>query len=361
MQPSGERVLFLTGRVATSDSTALPSDVLVERVCNAQVRQQVYATLHGDFSMPLGSTPNPVIDATADPGPQNGLPGNSSVTGIPRHELTKCELRASASGFRSSIVSLVDLDTFGGTVNVGAIVVERMAKIEGATLSAVPYKAPNDARKAYEKGLEAVKNHRLAEARQHFEKAVEIYPKYAHAWYELGSVLQEQGVEDQARAAYRHATAIDTRFLPPYLSLASMAYEAQDWTEVVALTDHILELDPWNHRDFTGYMVDLDALNYPEAYFYNAVANYELDRIDDAEKSALKAQHLDLRTNHPQLHLLMAEIFAKKKDYASAISELQTFLQLLPSTKQAVQLREQLAEWEKLSGSASTNEKPDPQ
>jgi len=46
-------VMFLMGRVATNDGTAVPNDVLVERICNANVRQQVHATSRGDFSMQM--------------------------------------------------------------------------------------------------------------------------------------------------------------------------------------------------------------------------------------------------------------------------------------------------------------------
>ena len=138
-----------------------------------------------------------------------------------------------------------------------------------------------------------------------------------------------------------------------------MAYDAQDWTDVVMFTGHILDLDPWNHRDFTGYMVDLDSVNYDDAYFYNAVANYKLNRVEAAEKSTIKAAHLDMRTRHLELHLLMAEIFAQKSEYPAAISELQTYLQLVPHTKQLEQLQKQLAEWEKRNGSGSTGEKTD--
>src|ERR1700682_6476960 len=54
-QPELDLVMFLLGRVATNDGTAVPNDVLVERICNAGVRQQVHATSRGDFSMPMGS------------------------------------------------------------------------------------------------------------------------------------------------------------------------------------------------------------------------------------------------------------------------------------------------------------------
>jgi uncharacterized membrane protein len=358
-QPEKDLVMFLFGRVATDDGTPLPNDAVVERVCNNKVRQQVYASSRGDFSMQLGSRADSFLDASGDPTSQSGGASKDSMGGISRRELTNCELRASVAGFHSDVISLVDLDTFSSRIDVGAIVVQRGTKIEGMTLNAALYKAPKDARRAYEKGLEAERKANLASARKYFEMAVEIYPKYASAWFQLGTVLQKENQKDVARRAYTQATAIDTKFLPPYLSLALMACEAENWTEVLKLTGHILDLDPLNQADVTGYILDLDPLNYADVYFYNAVAYYKLNKIEDAEKSALKAEHLDLRTRFPQLHLLLAEIFARKNNYATAISEIQTYLELVPHAKDADQVREQLAKLEKLNGSVSISEKPD--
>jgi hypothetical protein len=353
--------MFLQGRVETHDGTVVPHDVLVERVCNNRVRQQVYASPHGDFSMQLGSRTNVFFDATGDPASQEGTAGKDSLMGIPRRELTNCELRASAPGFYSSVVSLMgDLNTFGGSIDVGAIVVQRATKIEGTTLSAIPYKAPKDARRAYEKGLQAEKNGKLADAHKYFETAVKIYPGFAFAWFQLGTVLQAENQKDAARDAYTQATTIDTKFVPPYLSLASIAYETENWREVLALTGHILDLDPLNHAAVTSYVLDLDPVNYSVAYFYNAMANYKLNQIEDAVKSGLKAEHLDLRTHFPQVHLLLAEIFARKNNYAMAITEAQIFLDLTPHAKDADRIREQMAKWEKLSGSVPASEKTDP-
>ncbi len=270
--------------------------------------------------------------------------------GISRRELRNCELRASTSGFRDGTINLLDLDTFG-SVDVGVVFVQRATKIKGLTLSATPYQAPKEARRAYDKGLDAERNGKLADSRRYFEQAVELYPRYVNAWFQLGTILQKEKQQDAARTAYTHATTIDTKFLPPYLSLASMAFEAQNWTEVLNFTGHILELDPLNYADVTGYILDLDPLNYGEAYFYNAVANYNLNKIEAAEKSALKAERVGLRAHFPQLHLLLAEIFARKNNFTSAISEMQTYLELAPHAKNADQAREQLAKWEKVDAS----------
>ena len=349
--------MFLQGRVATNDGTPLPNNAVVERVCNNHVRQQVYASSKGDFSMQLGSRTDSIVDASGD-GASTGVGTKDSLMGIPRRDLTNCELRASATGFRSAIISLVEIDTFGSSIDVGAIVVERATKVEGTTLDAEPYKAPRDASKAYEKGLDAERNGKLASARKYFERAVEIYPRYAHAWFQLGAVLEKQDQNEAARSAYVQATAIDIKFLPPYLSLASMAYKSENWSEVLKLTGHILALDPMSQAAATGYMLDLDPLDYTGVYFYNSFANFKLNRMEDAENSALKAEHLDLRTGFPQLHLLLAEIFARKNRYDAAILQTQIYLELVPNAKNADQVREQLAKWEKLNASVSTGDKP---
>ena len=352
-------VLLLRGRIATNDGTSLPNDTLVERICSNTVLQQVYASAGGEFTMQMGSRFDSFLDASAGPASQQGVANKASRDGIPRHDLMNCELRASAVGFRSNSISLVDLTPSGSAIDVGAIVVERTTKIKGMTLSATPYKAPSNARKAYEKGLEAERKGKLAEARNYFEQALEIYPKYASAWFQLGTVFEKVNQKDSARAAYTRATTIDTKFLPPYLSLAEMAYEAGNWTEVLQFTGHIIDLDLLNHGDLR-YVLDLDESNPAEAYFYNAVANYKLNKVEEAEKSALRAERVDLRTHFPQLHLLLADIFAGKKNYAVAISELQAYLDLAPHAKDGDQVREQLAKLEKLNHSAPSGEKPVP-
>lgn len=360
MQPVAQYdlVQFLRGRIATNDGTSPPNDALVERVCNNTVRQQVYVTPGGDFTMEMGSRYDSFLDASSGSVSQQGVVRKDSTGGIPLHVLRNCELRASAGGFRSNSLSLVDLTPSSGSVDVGAIVVERTAKIKGLTLSATPYKAPSNARKAYENGLKAERNGKLADARKYFEQALEIYPGYASAWFQLGTIFEKENQKDSARAAYTRATTIDTKFLPPYLALAAMACEGGKWAEVLQFTGHIIDLDLLNHGDVAGYILDLDELNPAAAYFYDALANYNLNRFEEAEKSALKAEHVDLRPDLPQLHLLLGEIFARKKNYADAISESRTYLELAPHAKDRDQVREQLAEWENLNRSASTRKRP---
>jgi hypothetical protein len=359
IQPTEDFVMFLRGRVATNDSSPIPNDVLVERVCNSRVRQQAYAAPQGDFSMQLGSVTDTFLDASAEPISQTGVAGKDSTMGIPRRDLNNCEIRARAAGFRDGVISLDGLDTTDRNIDVGVIVVERSVKAKGATLSATPYMAPKDARKAYENGLTAERKSNLASARKNFETAVAIYPKYASAWFELGCILQTQNERDAARSAYTQATTIDKRFLPPYLSLAKMAYQDKDWTALLKLTDHILSLDPLNQAPISGVIVDLDPVNCADAYFYNATANYHLNKMDAAEKSALKAERIALPANFPELHLLLAAIYANRDDYGHAIAELKSYLDMAPHAANAEQVRAKVAELEKLSESMPLKAPPE--
>lgn len=356
-QTGFDLVLFLSGRVSSNDSTQLPNDTMVERICNGKVRQQVYAAPRGDFSMQMGSMTQTFLDSSADPSSQFPNTKRDPNSGIPRRELANCELRASAPGFRSNSISLIEVDTFGENVDVGAIVLKRLGKVKGTTVSAEPYKAPTDAWKAYEKGMEAAGNGKLPDARRYFEKAVELYPAYATAWFQLGSVLQKLQEKSAAREAYTKATTMDAKILQPYLGLASMSFEAENWTEVLSFTRPILEADPL--KDVAGYFLDLDSLNYSQAYYYNAVANFQLNKLDEAKRSALKAEQR--LTRFPQLHFLVAQIYVRKNDYPAAIVELQRYLELAPHAPQADQVREQLAKLQKLNDSTPPSQKPDQQ
>ena len=82
VQPPGELVMFLQGRVRTSDSTPVPHDVMVERICSNKVRQQVYTSPDGEFSMQLGAKSYTFLDASAEPAAQTSGTTNASGAAV---------------------------------------------------------------------------------------------------------------------------------------------------------------------------------------------------------------------------------------------------------------------------------------
>ncbi len=70
----------------------------------------------------------------------------------------------------------------------------------------------------------------------------------------------------------------------------------------------------------------LDPLNYPEAWFGDAVAHYYLGGYDEAEKSAREAVRLDPQGRNPRAGYVLGMILAKKGDREGAAVELRRYL-----------------------------------
>jgi len=120
--------MFLRGRIATTDGSPVPRDLVIERVCNNRTRQEVYASTHGDFSMQLGSRTGSFPEGSSDSISPYGEARRDPEMGIPRQDLKNCELRASGPGFRASIRSLMDVDPADNNIDIGVIVVRRLGK-----------------------------------------------------------------------------------------------------------------------------------------------------------------------------------------------------------------------------------------
>ncbi|MEO7653631.1 MAG: tetratricopeptide repeat protein, partial [Bryobacteraceae bacterium] len=250
--------------------------------------------------------------------------------------------RASLPGFRSDQVNLSGRRAFDNP-DVGTIVLHRLAGVEGTSISMVAMQAPKDAKKAFEKSKDFLKKKKVAEAKKELEKAVEIYPKYSTAWFELGRIHESQKNVEEARNAYGKALAADPKYVSPYRQLASIAVREQNWKDAADTTGRLLKLDPFTYKD---------------AYFYHSVANYYLKQYDVAEKSAREAQKLDTRNEMPKVNQLLGAILAEKQDFAGAAVAIKKYLTFVPDGQDADSVKKQLAELEKL---ATAEPKPTPE
>jgi tetratricopeptide (TPR) repeat protein len=223
--------------------------------------------------------------------------------------------------------------------NVGTILLHRNGPAEeGNTISALSLAAPKGAKRAYEKGLDALKKKKYDDAQLNFEKAVEVYPQYATAWYELGILRAGQGNMDLARSYFDKASDCDPKFVQPYLQISILELQASRWQSLAEVTDRIVKLDPFD---------------YPQAFYFNAVANYNLHRMAAAEKSALTAERLDTRHTIPKVSHLLGLILIYKKDYAGAAERFKAYLELAPDAKDAAKVRSLLAEVEKVTAATA--------
>ena len=323
------RQIYLTGSVRLSDGTIPPASVVIERVCGGVVRPEAYTDSKGNFSFIVGGQ-NAAVFADASVG-GIGAADPRQPGGVSERSLTGCEIRANLPGFLSDSIIL----GFRGALDdpeIGTIHLHRLANVEGYTFSITTALAPKDARRAYEKGVDNMKKKKWADAEKELTKAVEVYPKYAVAWYELGRALQQTKKLDDANHAHLEAIKIDAKFISPYGELAMMAATQQKWDDVDQYTTQMLKLNP--------YVV-------PEIYFYNAVANYNLHKMDVAERRARDGAKYDTQHRVPRLNHLLGLILAQRQEYKDAAENMRLYLKYSPNAKDADTVKTQLAEVEK--------------
>jgi tetratricopeptide (TPR) repeat protein len=335
--------MWISGVVMMYDGTAPPDGATIERICSSNsAHSEAHTDSKGYFSFALGQSNGLVPDASEGRPNMPGLAGPldydlTSPTGatqdhpIPETAYWGCDIRARASGFRSSTISLAG-HRFLDNPDIGAIILYPIAKIEGLTVSATSEQAPKNARKAYENGLDAIKKKKPDQAEKEFQRAVELYPKYAAAWLELGKALERRQQDAEARAAYQQALAADSKYLFPYQQLYQLAFKEKNWQEVA---------------DKTGQLIRLDAFEFPDAYYFNGVAEMQLKNFDAAEKSARRALELDRRHTNPRTHYLLGAILERKNDLTGAAASLRAYLVAVPNAAERTQIETFLAQVEK--------------
>jgi tetratricopeptide (TPR) repeat protein len=339
--------IFISGRVVTEDGNPPPERAAIERVCNGKVHREGYTDSRGYFSIELGKNLAVLPDATIGyfdtlgSAPSRAADTPNPVAGI---NLIGCEIRVALPGFHSDSVPLAGRRPLDSP-DIGTLVLHPFGEVEGTVVSAASLRAPKSAKKALHKGLDYAKKSKWEAAQKELLQAVQIYPGYGDAWFELGVVYRRQGQTEEARTAFQKALATDSRFIRPYFELAQMAAAANKWQEAAHFTDKALALNPYD---------------YPMAYFINSVAYYNLRNLDRAEKSALQAQHLDSQHRLPQIDLLMSDILIQRLDYQGAAERLRSFLKVAPDAPQAELARTRLHKIEQVLVTTSTSASPEP-
>jgi tetratricopeptide (TPR) repeat protein len=259
-----------------------------------------------------------------------------------RRNLHDCDLQAVLPGFTSKTVELASKMNEVGSADVGTIVLHRMQKVEGFTISATSAQAPDKAKKDYQKGREDEAKGKLDPAKEKFSKAVELYPKYAVAWFELGKIQLQQNDAVAAKASFQHAIEADGKFISPYEQLADIALKEKAWKDLDSATEQLVKLNP---------------LSFPQYWYYNAIANYFLQSFDKAEKSAQQGMTIDVQHHIPKMEYVLGMILVQKKDFQGALTHLRNYIRMSPNASDLELAQKQIAALEKLSQPVTSQNK----
>jgi Tfp pilus assembly protein PilF len=336
-----QRPVFVTGRVLMHDGNLPAERVAIERVCSENPIREGWTDSQGYFSIQLGARHQQIVQDASVSGleedfPTYDLPPNPTGNQIPGFRpmspslsLMGCELRASLAGYTSTRIILTNRQPLDNP-EVGTLILYRMEQVEGTMVSAQDLKAPKPAKKAREKAAKAAAK-KPEEAEKLLRQALQFHPQFATAWFDLGLLLQKQKRYGEARAAFREATASDPRFVRPYIQLAVLASQEQDWKQVT---------------EMSARAVELNGFAFPEAHVLNALGNYQMNNLAAAEASARKAKLLDPE-HVPTAHLILGGVLLARQDYAGAAESLRAFLRSAPNAPNAARVRAQLADIEK--------------
>jgi tetratricopeptide (TPR) repeat protein len=240
--------------------------------------------------------------------------------------LANCELQVDQSGYTSSRVNLSNRSGFD-TIDIGAIVLHRMSGDEGRTVSMLSLKAPKDARKNFDKGTELARVNKPADAAASFQKAVAAYPQYADAWLSLGMVESKMGARDEARTDFQKAMDLDEKLVGPWQELGYMASDAAKWEDAARYLDQAVRLDP---------------IDSPMAWYFSAMANYNLARYDIAERNVRAEMKLD-RGKNPRAEYLLGMILIARKDLQGGAEALRTYIRSAPPSAELDMAKRQLS------------------
>ena len=335
---AGERI-SLSGRVVLADGTAPPDTAQIETICGGRRHLQGKTKSDGAFQIALGNDPTASMSNARDAGPVGvdsdrfGRANAGSMDSLGHVDLTGCELRAALPGYSSSVVNLGRRSVFESP-EIGNLVLTPYGKGGDPTVSATTLQAPKEAQKAYEKGVKEARAEKPKwdRAAKDLAKAVELYPRFAEAWYELGEARLRQQDVAKAKESFQHAIESDANFQKPYAPLSLIELKTGSKEEAARLADKAVSLNP----------------GLTEAHFYAAMAHFMLGNLDRAGEAAQAVRQQGGEPKYPRVLVILGDYYSQKQDFAAATQAYQQYVELEPDSPMAEQVRKRLEEWKSL-------------
>lgn len=198
------------------------------------------------------------------------------------------------------------------------------AGVGGGALAVV---VPEPAQKEFKLGLKEMDKKRWEEAKDHFQKAIAAFPKYAEAFNNLA--LAEIQLKDgkDAVESYLSATQIDPTLQQANLYLGQFYYENKKYKEA----------EPYLLRSAADQPKNAQALT--------ALANVQLQNgeTDLALSNARKVSSLPDHKQFAISHLIVAQALTGKGKDDEIAMEYETYLKEAPDSPLAPRVKDELA------------------
>jgi len=177
---------------------------------------------------------------------------------------------------------------------------------------------PTSAEALYGLGSAFLEQNKSKEARDCFEKALELHASYPgtlpNAWNNLGILAAREGNSDSAIQRFRHALQIDPEHAIALLNLGNAYRLEKDWPEAERALKHALALDP-----------DDPEANYSLGMVY--AQQNDTDRAHEYLEKALAA-----RPAYPEALNNLGILYLRTQRIAEGKSPVETTRALTPAT-----------------------------
>jgi Tfp pilus assembly protein PilF len=308
--------MSFTGKIAVREAP-LPWDAIpVVVTCNGAVRYRTEADPKGAFIIQGQVTSSELVTTKAD------------LKQVSASQLIGCNISADVPGYRSTTLHIANQD-IRDNPDLGTIT------LRPDEAASTPVTSANkEAQKKYDKARAEYLSNNTNAAEHDLEKATQIDPQFADAWYELGKMQQQKSDNQAALASYLKAVAADAKFVSPYERIAELSALQKKWQDVASATAQSLTLDP---------------AGTPQIWYFDALGNFNNGKADVAEAGARKSLAMDPQHLAPNTEQLLAVILANKGEYAEALKHLQNSLTYMKPGPNADLVKQQIAQLEKVA------------
>ncbi len=326
--------IIVVGRVVVEGAERPPESVVIRMSCGGASIPQDYTDRRGRFSFQPGCNPVMAMSDASARGVFFGGPGGGMSSSRGMLNLSHCWLFVDLPGYRSNHVGLQFVRPMDRNA-VGPIVLTRIEGSTGSTVSVTTLEAPKNAKKAYNKGLKALRSVEepdYQKAVSHLERAVEFHPEFAAAWEALGRARMGLADEEGARKAFSRSIHSDPWFLQPYVPLIDMATERHEWTELESLADRYLALSPGSMR----------------IRYLNGVAAVSLGKMSKAESMIRMIKNAGEMNIWSESYVILAAVHSSRAEFEEAAKHYEAYLKLSPTGETADQVKRILYDWRTL-------------
>jgi len=229
---------------------------------------------------------------------------------LPIRETVYIDRETSGSGGRTFNV-ILDLRPKGTTLTSNGVVSASLANV------------PKPALEQFRKAVEAIGKNDAKLGIEKLNEAVRLYPQFAEAYSELGSLYLRNGELNKAEEALRKTLQLNDKNATAQLNYGIVLlnqrkmYEAEKQLEKAVLADE----------------------NAATPHMYLGIALLGLDYPDYAEKEFLKSISLKGNEKVAQAHRYLGGIYWKKGNYKQAVDELEKYLTFAPKASDAEKVR----------------------